>query len=350
LGPVARTHEIDSPHAIADRFPRFTPHRLLRSGHLQTVAATLWQGRPYPHRAKLHPLELDYGDTTFLHDDRPAGWDRGGPAALLVHGLGGCARSSYMTRAAGRLNEAGVRTFRLDFRACGRGEGRSRLPYHAGCSEDALLALERVAAICPASPLSVVGFSIGGNVALKMLGEMHDELPAALERAVVISPPIDLNECVGRLSGIPARYYDRHLVKLLYRQLRRSNLLVERAPHVAHATRPLTQKAFDELYTARVWGFDNVEDFYAATSSLPHIGSIRTPTLVIASRDDPLVPVEMFERLEVPAALALHLTDHGGHLGFIGRAGTDPDRRWMDWRLVDWLTAGQAAARRSSAA
>jgi predicted alpha/beta-fold hydrolase len=346
----ARNREINALQSIVDQFPKFTPHPLLRGGHQQTVAAAVLQGRRFPHRAKLHPVVLEDGDTTFLHDDQPTDWRPTSPIAILVHGLAGCGRSSYLTRAAGRLNQAGVRTFRLDFRACGFGEGQSRMPYHGGCSDDLLQATQRVVEICPGSPLSLIAYSIGGNVALKLLGESHRHLPSALERAFIVSPPIDVARCVNRLSATPAQYYDRYLVKLLYKQLRRSQRLVDHAPHIIEAPRPRTQREFDELYTARVWGFETVDTFYADISSLPFIKDIRIPTLLLASRDDPLVPVEMFEQLNPPAALSIHLTDHGGHLGFIGRGGVDPDRRWMDWRIVDWVTADGAVSRRSAAA
>ncbi len=98
---------------------------------------------------------------------------------------------------------------------------------------------------------------------------------------------------------------------------------------------------FDKLYTAPAWGFETVEQFYAETSSNRVIGDVRVPTLLIASADDPLVPVELFEPLASQNIIKLHVTKHGWHLGFIGRLGTDPDRRWMDWRIVDYVLAGR---------
>ncbi len=249
-----------------------------------------------------------------------------------------------MVRVAGRLNEAGVRTFRMDMRACGAGEGLSRMPYHAGCSHDLLAALERIAEICPTSLINLVGFSIGGNVALKLVGEAPDRLPPQLSRLVVISPPIDLAVCVDSISKAAAGFYDRYFVRMHYRRLFRSDLLIEHAPHVVGALRLHSQRDFDNFYTAAVWGFDTVDRFYADTSSCPVISDVRIPTLLIASRDDPLVPVELFEELETPSSITLHLTDHGGHLGFIGRRGLDTDRRWMDWRIVDWITAGRTTS------
>lgn len=341
--------EIDDLRAIVSRFPAFEPHAFLRNGHLQTVAATIFGGRRSVYRAARHAVLLEDGDVTILHDDRPNGWQPTCPTALLIHGLAGCHQSPYMVRTAERLNEAGVRTFRMDMRACGAGEGRSRMPYHGGCSDDLFAALNRVAEICPASPINLVGFSVGGNVTLKLLGESPRRLPPQLSRSIVINPPIDLGVCVDHLSKAAACLYDRYFAKSLYRQFLRSDLLRGHAPHFADAPRPRGMWEFDNLYTAAVWGFETVDRLYANTSSLPVISDIQIPTLLIASRDDPLIPVSIFEHLELPPLVTLHLTDHGGHLGFIGRKGSDPDCRWMDWRIVDWITSGWATSAAAAA-
>ena len=327
--------------AAAGRFPDFQPHRLLRSGHLQTLAAALLRGKQYPYRAARRAVLLAEGDVMILHDDRPPGWQPTSPAALLIHGLAGSHQSPYMVRVAGKLNEVGVRTFRMDSRGSGTGEGLSRKTYHGGCSHDLGSALQAVAEICPAAPIHIVGFSIGGNAALKLMGENPDQLPSQLSSSVAINPPIDLGFCVERFTTGPARFYDGHVVKSLYRQVCRSSRLVEQSPHVIRARVPRGQREFDSLYTANVWGFDSVDQFYADTSSRRVISDVRIPSLLIASRDDPLVPVELFEQLELPDSITLCLADHGGHLGFIGQLGQDPDRRWMDWRIVDWITAHQ---------
>ena len=300
--------------------------------------------RRHPYRAVPTRVLLPDGDVTVLHDDRPDGWQPTHPTAVLLHGLTGCHASSYMVQAARRLNEAGVRTFRMDMRACGAAEGLSRLPYHGGCSDDLLVALERVSTICPASPISLVGFSIGGNTVLKMAGENVDHVPPELNRLIAINPPIDLGFCVDRFSHGASRAYDRYLAKVHYRRLLQSDSLIKHANHNASASRPHGQQEFDQWYTAKVWGFETVEQFYAATSSIRTIPDIRIPTLLIASRDDPLVPVELFESLNSLNSINLHLTDHGGHLGFIGRPGVDPDCRWMDWRIVDCITGAQTTS------
>ncbi len=342
--PDAKTYRtragaIDGLHHIVERFPPFRPHGLLRNGHIQTMAGIVQSGNRFPYRATPLEIRLPDGDVTVMHEDRPFGWRPTSPTAVLVHGLTGCHRSPYMVHAAARLNDAGVRTFRLDMRSCGAAEGLSRMPYHAGCSDDLLAALRVVAKRCPVSPISVIGYSIGGNVALKMAGENPLRLPPQLRRMVVVSPPIDLQHCVDRLSRGLARFYDRYLAMTHHRHLLRTQLLVRHAPNLVAALRPRGQRGFDAGYTSTVWGFESVEQFYQETSSCHVVGNVRVPTLLIASRDDPLVPYQLLEPLTSQPAISVHLSDHGGHLGFIGRAGADDDRRWLDWRIVDFITA-----------
>ncbi|OYV87501.1 MAG: hypothetical protein B7Z73_10010 [Planctomycetia bacterium 21-64-5] len=146
--------------------------------------------------ARLHD-----GDQIVLHDDCPEGWQPGDRVALLIHGLAGCHQSIYMLRIAARLEELGVRAFRMDLRGCGAGVGLARLPYHAGRSEDAAAALETIARLCPASPVALVGFSMGGNIALKLLGELGEERCGHLDRAVAVCPPFDLLAGANIVAG-----------------------------------------------------------------------------------------------------------------------------------------------------
>lgn len=320
------------------QLPEFEPHPLIRGGHAQTLTAYFLPGKTYPYRATRRLINLDDGDAIVLHDDCPANWNEGDPAVLLLHGLGGCHQSTYMVRVAGKLNERGVRTFRMDLRGCGAGQGMARLPYHAGRSEDARAAIHAISRWCPDSPLSATGFSLGGNIVLKMLGEAPDQLPEMLERAVVVNPPVDLTQCIGRLGQFGGRVYDKHFVKMLYRQLHHSDGLVGDPPIVQWTRKPQSLWEFDDLYTAPVTGFGDAANFYRKNSSSAVVENIRVPTLIIASADDPVIPSSSFEKLDLPDCVKLHMTSSGGHLGFISRGGADPDRRWMEWRVIDWVT------------
>jgi predicted alpha/beta-fold hydrolase len=242
-----------------------------------------------------------------------------------------------MVRVADKLNAAGMRAFRLDMRDCGAGQGLARQPYHAGKSDDVLAALRKVAELCPGSALSLVGFSLGGNQVLKLLGESPGDVPPSLRRAMAVNPALDLAACAKAMEGRVARHYDRHLVGLLWRQLQRRSLALTDAPTCDLSRRPRALKEFDELFTAPAAGFESAQHYYARCSAAQFLPHVQVPTLILSARDDPLVPAQVFQGLACSSAVTVHVAEGGGHLGYIGRRGADPDRRWMDWRVVEWV-------------
>jgi predicted alpha/beta-fold hydrolase len=320
----------------------FNPYPLLRSGHAQTLAGIMVRGAPFVETATRHQVLLDDGDRIVLHDDCPTKWTAGGRTALLIHGLAGCHASPYMQRIARKLNARGVRTFRMDLRGCGAGLELARYPYHSGRSEDAAAALRMIARLCPGSPAVLVGFSLGGNITLKMLGEAPAAVPTNLQRAMAVCPPVDLLECVTSIARGVNRLYDRYFSRLLVQQVAERRRTV---PETVVPPQWPDRKAgdgirqFDERFTAPVSGFGTAANYYRLCSSAQFVPEIRVPTMILAAADDPLVPGCAFERLTVPRDVTLHLTRHGGHLGFLARPNGDPDWRWMDWRVVEWCCA-----------
>lgn len=337
---LAEEHFLTSPSVQDHGMPEFRPHRLLRSGHLQTLAAVYFPGRLSEYRAAQHRVPLDDGDQLVLHDDRPEDWSPGDAAALLLHGLGGSHESVYLRRIAERLRERGVRAFRMDLRGCGAGIELARLPYHSGRSADAAAALRFIAEVCPGSAVSLVGFSLGGNIVLKLAGELGANPPDNLGRVMAVSPPADLSACSAWIGRWQNRGYDRYFAELLRKQLLERQARAPHAVHVDFARRPKQLREIDDWFTGPVCGFGNAENYYRLSSSAPLLPEIRVPTLILAAADDPLVPRHIFDSLHLSSSTILRIARHGGHLGFIGARGADPDRRWLDWRVVDWVMQG----------
>ncbi len=256
--------------------------------------------------------------------------------ALLVHGLGGCHQSAYMQRIAARLTARGVRTFRLDLRGCGAGFSLARWPYHAGRSEDLAAAVRHIADLYPEAPLSVVGFSLGGGMVLKMAGEFGPRVPSNLASVMAVNPPVSLAASSEHIARPAARYYDRYFARLLWRQVQQRRHVVDRQD-VALPQPPRTLREFDDLFTAPLGGFGSASEYYQAASADALLPEIRVPTCILSSRDDPLIPIEPLVSLPRNPHVNLMLTERGGHLGFIAGKTTDPDRCWMDWRVVDWI-------------
>jgi predicted alpha/beta-fold hydrolase len=336
---AARADNSNGSSCVSGRdftIPPFLPHPLIRGGHAQTLAGYLWTGARLDDRAEQHVVDLDDGDHIVLHDDCPSSWQPTGRVALLLHGLSGSHASGYMVRIAAKLADRHVRVFRMDHRGCGAGATLARSPYHAGRSNDALAALRAVIHLCPQARVSLIGFSLSGNLILKFLGEAPELLPEALDSAMAINPSLDLSRCVAGLAEGWNRLYDRHFVRALDRELRSSQRDLPE-----NYGSPGSLWEFDDTYTAPVCGFGDAERYYRLCSAAQFVPRITLPTLILTSRDDPLIPHSIFERLALPANVRLHVVSSGGHLGYVGRKGIDADRRWMDWRVVDWV-AGPA--------
>ena len=311
----------------------------MRCGHRQTVLGTTLPGGRFPYRARPHTLPLSDGDVVVVHDDVPAAWKETDAVALLVHGLGGDHRSGYMVRVAAKLNRRGVRVFRMDQRGCGAAQWLSEQPAHAGRSDDIAEVLDWVEACCPRAPMTLVGFSLGGNAVLKLAGERGVPGDGNLRSVLAVAPPIDLAYCAENLARPQRRFYDRRFVRKLCRQVRLRSRRVVAARDLDPGVRPRSVLEFDDCYTAPVSGFQDAGDYYARCSARSLLKSIEVNTRILVAEDDPVVPVEIFSEVPVSEYVDLFKTRYGGHLGYLGVRGVDSDRRWMDWRIVDWVTS-----------
>ena len=300
-------------------------------------------GKLAPEKGRLHQVDLPDGEAVIVHDDQPADWIADGPTVVMVHGLGGCHRSGYMVRIAEKLNARGVRVFRMNLRGSGTGVAHATKPYHGGSSDDLHAVLRFIERLCPNSPITLLGFSLGGNIVLKLLGEAPDRVPSAVIRAAAVNPPIDLEQSVVALKRWSLRPYDRYFVSLLLSRLNERKRTQPEAPHVQFARPPKRLFDFDDLYTAPVSGFRDARDYYKQCSSQQFLAQVQVPTLILTSLDDPLISVSMFERQIVEKNLSpqiqIHIAEGGGHLGYLARSSHDPDERWLDWRMVDWVLA-----------
>lgn len=333
----------DEPPAPGD--PPFAPPWWLRNRHAQTILPALFPSPDMPHTATLHRVELPDGDALALHDDLPAGWAPGGRVALLSHGLADHHRTPLLVRLVAKLGARGVRVFRWDMRGCGAGMAWARLPYHAGCSPDLAAVVAAVVERCRGAAgidpdLTLFGVSLSGNVLLKYLGEAPARVPAAVRRAIAVNPPIDLVAGVESIASRANRVYDRHFTGVLVKHLEAWWEMRPDAVKPTNPTRPRTLREFDDWFTAPAIGRRDALDYYRHASAAQFIPAIAIPTTIITSRDDPLVPFSMFaaDRVAYPGCVRLVATDHGGHVGFVGRRGPDPDTRWLDWRVVEIVT------------
>ena len=313
----------------------FRPFPFLGNAHVQTVLGNLWKGRDPRFASEERCVSLLDGDQLVLHDSVPENWRPGGRIVLLVHGLGGSHASGYMKRMTRRLLPHGLRVVRMDLRGCGHGMALARRPYHGGCSHDVRAAALAIHEWSPVSPLVLIGFSLGGNIVLKLAGEASTDPLSHLERVAAVSPPIDMIRCAALLAQPRNRLYELHYLRGLVHQVQQRRLLNADEP-VVNFPRRMTMRLFDDLYTAPRWGFEDALDYYQWASSMRLIPRIEVPTLILTARDDPFVAVESFETLTAPPHIDVMLLARGGHMGFLGWDGARAVR-WAEHRLTEWV-------------
>jgi hypothetical protein len=178
---------------------------------------------------------------------------------------------------------------------------------------------------------------MGGNLALKALGHHAAELPKQVCMGAAVNPAADLAACCFQLRSPMQRVYDRFFARgLAQRVAAREDLFGDLARQIAERP-PNRIVEFDRRFTVPVWGFKSAKHYYDESSAIQYLNRIEVPTLILHSKDDPLIPGRLFETLATKPNVHVHLSDFGGHLGYYGRAGLDPDRWWVDWRIADWF-------------
>lgn len=312
--------------------PLFRPLPFLSNPHVQTVIGHFagWAPNRLPAQTSLVPLPD--GDAVALHETAPKEWTPGGDCALLVHGLGGDHKSKYLIRVARRLMAEGVRVYRMDMRGAGASAPHSRKLYNAACSADARAAFLAVHEQNPASRIFLLGFSLGGNIALKLAAEAADEPLPNLAGVVGVNAPIDLLRCHNLILRYP--FYDRFYVRNLVRQVNNHGRL--HGIEVPRWDSPMTLRRFDDLYTAPLGGYEHALDYYEKASSFKLIPRIEAPTFLLTSRDDPFVCWTPYAELPRQSHHFLHIARGGGHLGFLGPDGRG-GVRWAETQVVDWI-------------
>jgi uncharacterized protein len=325
----------------------FQPLPLLSNPHLQTLLGYFWPRPPWSHPIRRHILRLADGDALALYDTAPPEWRPGGPIAVLVHGLTGSHASPQVQRLAQFLLPFGWRVVRMDLRGAGPSIALSRQTYHGGASGDVRAVVEEVHTWSLASSITVVGFSLGGNLVLKMAGEAAERPIAGLSRVGALAPPVDLVRCAGLMSQPRNRFYDSYFARELARgAVQRQRLFPDLPP--LRLPRRLTIRQFDELYTAPRCGFADALDYYRRASSLTLVPRIQVPAFILTARDDPFIAVEPFDEMQLPPHIGMHIVPQGGHLGFLGRDGAG-GFRWAEWRIAEWIVSGSGEPAASAA-
>ncbi len=294
------------------RAPRWLP-----DGHSQTIFPALFRrvGRVTTRRER---LELADGDFLDLE------WSGGGSERLVVlsHGLEASAGAAYVQGMARAMVRRGWDALAWSFRGCGGEANRLARMYHAGATEDLEAVVNHALAVHPARRIDLVGFSLGGNLTLKYLGERGDRLPERVGRAVVISVPCDLADSSQELARRRNRIYMERFLVGMRRKMSEKDRLFPGMLDLTGLGAVRTFQEYDDRFTAPMHGFADAAEYWGKCSSVHFVAGIRVPTLLVNARNDPFLgdacyPVEQAREsrwfhLEAPAA--------GGHAGFPGAA------------------------------
>ena len=325
----------------------FVPRPWLGGGHRMTLYA--WAARRrFP---ALPPPEARYvavsPDTQVLAHCHWQADRAGALTVILLHGLEGSSESHYMRGMAEKAWRRGFNVVRLNQRNCGGTEHLTPGLYHSGLTADPLAVLRQLRTE-GLERFAVCGYSLGGNIALKLGGELAEAATAdGLVAVTAVSPPIELSQCVDALERAEnVAYHLNFLVGLRGRMQRKAALFPD-----IYDTRPLagvrTVRRFDDVYTAPHNGFAGAADYYHRASARRVIDRLTVPALLITADDDPFVPPDAARdpALGTIEALTRVVTRHGGHCGFVGRATRDEDGYWAERRVMDFVAAHAARAR-----
>lgn len=315
----------------------FKPLGLLRNPHLMTLAAAFWP-RNFQALPQSSPryFEVEPGTEVLGH----CHWQENPlehPTLIVLHGLEGSSESKYMLGTAEKAWVAGFNAIRLNQRNCGGTETRTPTLYHSGLSGDIRGVILELIQRDHLPEIFAAGFSMGGNLVLKMAGESGDLAPPEVRGFVAVAPALDLAACADALIEPRNFIYERHFVRGLKRRMRLKARLFPGQFPLDGLNSVRTVREFDEVMTARFCGFKGADDYYAQSSARQMIDGIRRPTLILTAQDDPFVPFAPFQDFAIQANqnITLLTPEHGGHCAFISQEDGD-ERFWAEARIVEF--------------
>lgn len=339
----------------------FRPAWWLPGPHAQTLGGRLLRegARPRYRRERWETPDGDFLDLDFWAAGAQRDPGRGGgdgatvagddrrPVVLILHGLEGCSESGYVVESCRRLAARGCLPVALNFRSRSGEPNRTRRFYHSGETGDLAFVLDRLADRTGDRPVGALGYSLGGNVLLKYLGEQGTGARARVTAAVAVSVPYRLSASARSMERGVGRLYSRFFLRSLRRSLRRK---VARRGHrydLERLERVGTLRAFDDAFTAPVHGFRDAEDYYRRSSSARYLHGVRVPTLLLQARDDPFLPREALPEGEMEANpwLLPRITEAGGHLGFVEAEGPRGAGFWAEREAARYLARALDAGR-----
>lgn len=319
--------------------PPFIPHPWLHGPHRMTLIPPWWPRGNFPTgirtQDRIFQITPKIGLLSKCHWQSAPSQH---PTVLFVHGLEGCTESHYMRGLAQKAWVAGWNSIRINQRNCGGSEHLTPTLYHNGLSQDYFSIIREITEKDGCKRVWLVGYSMGGNLALKLAGELGSSLPS-LHGVVAVCPNIQPAMCVRALQRPSNWIYHRYFLTSLKGKLRKKSLLYPGKWNLSRISAIRTMWDFDEVYTAPDGGYRDAADYYEKSASRHGLPSITIPTLIITAQDDPFIPYEMFTEpsLHSNRWIQLLAPRHGGHCGFFQRSCQHEDPFWAENRIIDFI-------------
>ena len=330
----------------------FVPRRFLSNGHLQTIVGNFLPREdhlpaPVSELVEVAPATVDQPASHVLclcHWQPPAVRAQR-PTAILVHGLEGSANSQYVVGNANKFWTAGANVIRMNMRNCGGAayEMAECTPtlYHSGLSGDIEAVMRFFLKREQLQSIALVGYSMGGNLVLKLAGELGASAPRELRSVVGVSPAMDLDASVTALHRPVNRLYERRFVRALLRRYRHKVSCFPNIYDPNLAAGITSVRGFDDRITAPYSGFASAQDYYHRASAARVVASISVPTLVLHALDDPFIVFtpETLATLHANPRITLLETAYGGHCAFLAAPSNDTDGYWAESTLLQFVLA-----------
>jgi len=310
----------------------FDPCPLLGHPHIQTVLPAILGVEKEPGSRSVQVVLSD-GDQLITEITTPEGWISSGLTVVCVPGFCGCHQDPAMVRLARRFSSQGIRVVRFNGRGAGSGRGLAREVSNLHFSRDVLAVVEKIKEMEPSSPITLIGYSLGGNVVLKMMGDLGSANNGLVSKVIAIAPPVDLIQNMDRCSVLSSSadwwmsFYDRYF----YQEVRKK---ISSSSFPEKGTMP----SFFQDYVAPRFGFNDAHAYFAEGSSIDTISKIEIPCKILFAQDDPLVLHHLLDSHELPLHIEIYKTKKGGHLGYLGNPLKAQGFYWLDSLLVDWVS------------
>lgn len=305
----------------------FKPAWWLRNSHLQTLWPAVIRKRRLKPSIKLQRERIELPDGDFIDLD----WmqkDAEGPLVIVLHGFEGSVNSHYAKGMLNVIHSHGWRGVFMHFRGCSGEHNRLPRSYHSGDTTDLSFVMNILHQREPHTPLAAIGYSLGGNILLKWLGETGKSNP--LKAAIAVSVPFELQKAAKRIQTGFSRFYQWYFLRCLRKRLKRKFKRVPPPVNPAILKSVSSLPEFDNVFTAPLYGFRDVDDYYASASCRQYLRFIQVPTLLVHAKDDPFMTEDVIPTAEeLSPFVKMEITEAGGHVGFV--SGKFP------WKPVYWL-------------